>query len=226
MRPPWSCGGARSPRNPVKVETAGSNPVWTAHAGAARWRSNGLRSRRLGVRIPSPAPSRCSSTDRAPVSGTGGCRFESCHRGHADDARLVEHLHGKQDHTGFDSRLRLVCSRSSMDEQRGPNAMAAGSSPTESASGSGTGQACRASLLASACRKAWVSTTPASALERVRLVEDTGLKPAGCNRLGRSNRPLSAYGGAATGDAAELEPRWPAKAGLSVQLGPPPLMLR
>ena len=175
VRPPWSCRGARSPRNPVKVETAGSNPAWTAHAGAARRTSNGLRSRRLGVRIPSPAPSRCSSTDRAPVSGTGGCRFKSCHRG---------------------------------------------------ASGSGTGQGCRASLLASACRKAWVSTTPASALERVRLVEDTGLKPAGCHRLGRSNRPLSAYGGAATGDAAELEPRWPAKAGLSVQLGPPPLMLR
>src|SRR5882757_6535423 len=36
------------------------------------------RDSRLGVRIPPPPQSPCSTTDSAPVSGTGGCRFESC----------------------------------------------------------------------------------------------------------------------------------------------------
>lgn len=124
------------------------------------------------VQIPSGPLMRVQLDAGATAYEAGGWGFESLHPRHLDVAQWIE--------------------------RRFPEPEAAGSS----AYGSGTGQACRASLLASACRKAWVSTTPASALERVRLVEDTGLKPAGCNRLGLSNRPLSAYGGAATGDAA------------------------
>jgi hypothetical protein len=102
------------------------------HAGVVKWTITTA----FEVVVPGSSPgtcaipSRCGETDitrlcegRAPGSTPGS-------EAHADDARLVEHRHGKAEHSRFDFGPRLFCLCSSMDEQRGPNATVVGSTPT------------------------------------------------------------------------------------------------
>ena len=109
-----------SPRDLVTVESTGSSPV----CGAMRvqldgraagfepvgWEFESLYPRHLAV-VKTEITRLCEG--RAPGSIPGS-------EAHADDARLVEHRHGRADRNGFDSRPRLSCLRSSMDRATAP----------------------------------------------------------------------------------------------------------